>query len=52
MSPDEGKQPESEEMASLNADSLDIDQLDERALEDVAGGHGGRCGTYRKSASD
>ena len=47
MSPDERKQPENDEMASLNADDLNADQLDEQALEDVAGGSCDiNCGTY------
>jgi len=43
MSPDERKQPEHEELVSLNADNLDADQLDEQDLEEVAGGD---CGTF------
>lgn len=43
MSSNEHKQPEGEELSSLNADNLDAEQLDEQALEDVAGG--GACTT-------
>ncbi len=54
----EERNPESgEELTSLNADSLDLDQLDDAALEEVAGGNereadgeiavgGGGCGTF------
>jgi hypothetical protein len=34
------------EMTSLNADDLDAGQLDDEALEDVAGGAIDSCGTY------
>lgn len=40
---DERRQDETEEMASLNADALDAGELDEAAMDDVAGG---ACGHY------
>ena len=53
----EERNPESgEELTSLNADNLDLDQLDDAALEEVAGGDmegeisigagGAGCGTF------
>jgi hypothetical protein len=42
------------EMTSLNADDLDAGQLDDQALEEVAGGSCGTfsvsCGTYAPAA--
>lgn len=50
MTPDERKQPENEELVNLNADDLDAGNLDEQALEDVAGGQSCilsiECGVY------
>jgi hypothetical protein len=44
MSSNEHKQPEGEELVSLNAENLDADKLDDQDLEEVAGG--GTCGTF------
>ncbi|HEX5727271.1 MAG TPA: hypothetical protein VFX98_17500 [Longimicrobiaceae bacterium] len=55
MSMDE-KKPEGEEMVSLNADDLDVEELDEKRLEEAAGGTEDwcwdmSCGQYSAEAS-